>query len=839
MTNSNSYNLQTFLDNLDKFVRLKSVENENERKKRGRPPKKENSNVVKELQKILQTTLLKMLNNEFQDIKDVSKKIIDILNNIILIIVESKLLENFHKKNDENDHWEKVALDSFSLIEKIIQINGADRGEFGKLCLKSLSQILLKSNISIDIRRNSADVINALLTGCKDNKKLLSQDQFLNVLELVSSMISAEDYELQLRHLEILFRLCPRIQDNREIFANKAFFVYRDMIPKFLEITANGFFEDSRNFLNAQNENNDGITNTPKTFRISCIIYNQKDLHHPEGQNWFFVDFNKYTISITVKSREVKPTKLREPLKLIDQNLSNEYVFNLIFDSHEDNCINDIKRILDNRQVFQKTQQSKQSNDILSLELHSSFSKTAANFENMSKSSKSLETVKPPIYERNDWKINNISKENELPSFPNLIDITSQMHNNIINSPDRIQTNTKTPSSLYSSSSFSPTSIMQIDYDLANLMLEKSNADKISLKEDNIELTEENSINLTNYKQSLCDKWQHEDDHIEETQGSYRRHNDMKRIQTKNFISNQIHNEDTRYDQFGEESMNYDDVKVQLQQKSGITNINKINKSIISLEKEKRKDYDEKEYPKLESDNYRVMKRGRNKLNMVNYDTSVVISDEEEFWKPRQNNCQNSVSDDKNGKHERLQALSKHSGSDDDDKISRQDVIMDNYILCSRESSTTIEDIKSLSTNNPENNKVLKERENEQIYITDDDNTLIAGNDLPHTSNVIVDEIRKFTDESLDEEIRNLLKLVGETIFKQFQQNDIALYQTTKNIIIKNEKKLSKGLEKQFERNNFTSIVLESQQILTKLKEEKIELENLRLEMGRMEIDEE
>ena len=70
-------------------------------------------------------------------------------------------------------------------------------------------------------------------------------------------MIFASDYELQLRHLEILFRLCPRMQEDRETFANKAFMTYKEKIPK-----------------------------TPKTFMASQIKYSQIELYFPEARSF-------------------------------------------------------------------------------------------------------------------------------------------------------------------------------------------------------------------------------------------------------------------------------------------------------------------------------------------------------------------------------------------------------------------------------------------------------------------------------------------------------------------------------------------------------------------------
>ncbi|CAG8741742.1 8925_t:CDS:10, partial [Acaulospora morrowiae] len=369
---------------------------ENERKKRGRPPKKENSTIVKELQKTLQTLLkiskseiqkpdetvyqraiisLDRLHKEFKSVKDVIVKVIDILTHMISTVIGNGLLDNCH----EEDNWEKIVLDVFLLIEQIIQDNDSDREIFGQLCLKPFTQVLMKSTLSIDVRRTIADVVNALLTGCKENKKLLSQDN-KDCSELVTSIISASDYELQLRYLEILFRLCPRMQKEREAFADKAFYAKRDVIPMFFQITASEFFGDTRRFLNFLNENNDGIIKTPKTFRVSRVLYNMIILQIPEGQDCFFVDFNKYTMSTTIKSAEKDETvenevidikyfkisswdiqvnsrenviriSISESLRLGDESPSGVNVLSLIFDSHETHAMESIKKIFANRRV--------------------------------------------------------------------------------------------------------------------------------------------------------------------------------------------------------------------------------------------------------------------------------------------------------------------------------------------------------------------------------------------------------------------------------------------------------------------------------------------------------
>ncbi|CAG8683840.1 15582_t:CDS:2, partial [Dentiscutata heterogama] len=271
--------------------------------------------------------------------------------------------------------------------------------------------------------------------------------------DLASSMISALDYELQLRHLEILFRLCPRVQKDREIFANKAF-MDQTIVPKFLGITANEFFEDSRYFLNEINANNDGVSKTPKTFKVSRMKYNKCELYSPEGQRYFFVDFNKWTISMTISTTipteeddstdidviDIKYSKisswdfqclilklyLSEPLKLGGQNPSvNEHVLNMTFDPVESRIKESIERIFNNQKVKSRTQQPKVSVSIGILQPHSSSFNAATALDTLSKS---LEASKTPTSERIDKHIN-IPKDTDFDEDATLVNVDKSQNN--------------------------------------------------------------------------------------------------------------------------------------------------------------------------------------------------------------------------------------------------------------------------------------------------------------------------------------------------------------------------------------------------------------------------
>ncbi|CAG8717455.1 7532_t:CDS:2, partial [Acaulospora morrowiae] len=279
---------------------------------------------------------------------------------------------------------------------------------------------------------------------------------------------------------------------------------------------------------------------------------------------------------------------------------------------------------------------------------------------------------------------------------------------------------------------------------------------------------------------------------------------------------------------------------------------------ITSLGRDKRKNQD----PRKDNANGRVIKKGRKSLSTTKDDASAVMSDEE-FWNPRNSlieadedvnilqrlrpNYHRNLVAGKNGKRgsfvERLRALENSLESDEEDQKSNGD-----YILCSRESSPVISDlVETAPIKISGKMKVHRGRENEDPATDEDD---IGENLMPSGDFVSErEETRRFASESLDEEIRNLLKLVGETIFRQFQRQDSALFQATENVIIKSEMHLAKSLRSQFGRKrewlntfkcNCTSEESESRQIMNKLREERSELENLEqalIEMENMELE--
>ncbi|RIA92683.1 hypothetical protein C1645_736136 [Glomus cerebriforme] len=106
----------------------------------------------------------------------------------------------------------------------------------------------------------------------------------IDLLSLIENFIQREDADR-----ETLERLC--LKPHIETLMNSSLPI--DIRKK-----------DTRHFLNSLNEFNDGISKTPKTFVASRIKYNQIELDFPEERDRFFVDFNKWTISTTIKSIE-------------------------------------------------------------------------------------------------------------------------------------------------------------------------------------------------------------------------------------------------------------------------------------------------------------------------------------------------------------------------------------------------------------------------------------------------------------------------------------------------------------------------------------------------------
>ncbi|CAI2179223.1 14958_t:CDS:10 [Funneliformis geosporum] len=833
---------------------------ESERKKRGRP-----RNTSKELQKILQKihkilkdeysrphyfyntnpdvfqqaiNSIETVLNKYKDVNVITKAT-DCLIFIVMIILKLGL------SGKDND-WEQIVVDSLSLIE-------------------------------------SADVINSLLTGCKENKKLLSQENFFEFSNLASSMISASDYELQLRHLEILFRLCPRVQDDREIFASRAF-VHKDMNQKFLAITANDFLRDSRYFLNSLNDSNDGIIKMPKTFVVSQIKYNKIELYCPEGQGHFFIDFNKWTISTTIRPieindsvendvLEIKYSKisswdlqtdqtlifyLPEPLKLSVQdafNLQNNSISNgenTIFIKFDYDVRNSLEMILADRHLEKKT------HSVGGLQSRSSLNNnTATTCATLSKSSELS------IAEKIDKSVNTELAKNSQNYIATYNTELSPENYKSQHFETRIITSstTRSPSnpSNFSSQNNSPTmnhqSIMQI-FDIDNVkrlnvfqppkkcseplqlsVSKKQRSNKIysvneEIGEDTImaeeaehqipqaELSKTNTLHFfTN-----SDEQEVSDDIIIIEQNN----NSTQNINAKTYIYNA-------------NKKNVVGQTTRLHKGPNLT----IDENIRDIDHRKRKitvqdsSEDELENPKFS--NINKMNKLHKRQLKINKDDSPIKS-EEEFWNPTsaEYNAEDEVFErmraqfpieffrelgEKNlsipkPNHEKkrvsfVERLKEFSNSDDESIKKRTD----RYILHTR----NISPINS--------SEITIQPSLEDVDIIDDSDV------TPIDTECKIDRSNKYAKEKLDEEIRRLLQCIGETIFKQFHKQDVALFRVTRKTIVQNEISLTQGLETQSKnkrellntfKRNYATIAIAYQQMIKELKEERKKFASLK-----------
>ncbi|CAJ0756186.1 21475_t:CDS:10, partial [Entrophospora sp. SA101] len=299
----------------------------NTKKRRGKSSMKDNlntirSNIPKNIKYIkgrdisLFKQLINNINNiknvssELQDFQEINKSSIEVLSYLIMIAIDNKgSLKHYNGddngKVEDNDECEKLLIEALSQIDNSIQQDDGVRVILGKSYLKLFLEILLNLSLSIDVRKATGNVINDLLTGCKENKKLLNQENFFDIPKLASSMIFAS------------------VSEDRLTFAAKVFVNYSKLINKFLNIKANDFEEDTRKFLNEVNSSNDGVTRTPKTFKVSNIKYNSTKLLCPEGKNYFYVDFNKWSISLNIKSLEFNESVENETIDIKFSKISS------------------------------------------------------------------------------------------------------------------------------------------------------------------------------------------------------------------------------------------------------------------------------------------------------------------------------------------------------------------------------------------------------------------------------------------------------------------------------------------------------------------------------------
>ncbi|GES78048.1 synaptonemal complex protein 2 isoform X4 [Rhizophagus clarus] len=846
---------------------------ENERKRRGRPRRKENSLAVKELQKVLQKlhkileeaearfinyglliiiqifqqaiNSFKEVFNKYKDVADITKKATNCLNCTVKVIICMGLL----KSGDDND-WEKTAIDLLTLIENFIQQGDGDREMLGKLCLKPLIETLTNSSLPTDLRKTSADVINAFLTGCKENKKLLSQEQFFDASDLVSSMVTASDYELQLCHLEILFRLCPRVQEDRKTFVNKAFMIHKDMIQKFLAITVDDFFGDTRYFLNSLNELNDGISKMPKTLVASQIKYNQNELNYPEGQDRFFVDFNKWTISTTIKSTEADDSVDNDMLeikysKILTWDLQIEskgYVLRLYLSGHlklgsqysvgtrskrifsvSDNEIivlirfdndvkDDLKIMFADRRVEKKMQPSKVP---ISPVLQQKFDNVELN---LSKSSGTLITPKngTQIDKQIIKLLKDVNLDNKSLSFDPVTE--TKVPQNCIaayNTGPSFSVGNPLEKQIFKNSRITPTTpshsytkLQIFDAECHNIFQSRRRSKSLNLKKqtdnkrDNIK--EDNKLsNMVKKEFTGQDTLQNQDD-------------DFIMMELNNEADHVINEQEFRF--------------------YGISNLasaDNIKNPNHGKRKRKSQDSIEDNLKKPKFNN--IIKKNREQIK-INNNRSSPIKSEDEFWNPPKNDTTGPTEDEViermraqfpmecfrelmgksvTSNNEKKQEKLKGSLDSDDEEINNGQ-----YILHTRDSSLTISS----------NNETTKQCSENATY----DNKV---NDVTPINS-------RYANEKFDEEIKRLLQCVGETIFRQFRSQDAALFQETQKKIIQNETSLAQELKTQFKRKNqlldefkrnYTSIAIEDRQMIKKLKEGRKELASLEQTLLEME----
>ncbi|CAG8617126.1 4814_t:CDS:10, partial [Racocetra fulgida] len=612
---------------------------------------------------------------------------------------------------------------------------------------------------------------------------------------------------------------------------------------------------------------------------LSRMKYNQCELYSPEGQRYFFVDFNKWTISVTISTtasaeanRKIFQEDESADVDIDGQNLSvNEHVLTMTFDPVEGRIKDSIEKIFTNQKIKPRTQQPKVSVSIGILQPHSSSFNTTTALDTLSKS---LEASKTPTSDRIDRHINilkdtdfdevtlvNVDEsQNNTSTFNNILAKSrSQLPKNVTPPPLPISSSSNENSPCNNINSMDRKSLTQIlenNYNVnhryafpppkqrtkpLNLSASKQKS-KISNNADLVEKDNEIVVNKTilnnecssssairsnenvsttvnvNSVQKRTDQSKYDKDNpkdIVRRQAETR--NDTK-------VSNGTDLENARYQSNVAKNNNGSSVKndklfglpranenlnslakANATRKNLFNNVACKNKNDTGENREvshggsKRKaldlNDDGPEYPEqyrsddqLKSNsNYRVItKKGGKKLVVVDDDESQIMS-EEEFWNPKQNNYDSSSD---------IESFTNYLGEDedkDDEEISMQD-----------DSSPTIND----------NDEAIQEHDNGQ---------------------------QTFADEQLDEEIRSLLQLVGEAIFKQFQKQDSTLFQASENAIIQSETNLSQSLEKQFERkNNYTLIASESQQMMNKLKEGRNDLETMErtlIDMETMDLD--
>ncbi|CAG8489540.1 9050_t:CDS:10 [Acaulospora colombiana] len=664
--------------------------------------------------------------------------------------------------------------------------------------------------------------------------------------------------------------IVKEMQKEREDFANKAFFAHRDMIPKFFRITANEFFGDTRRFLNLINEINDGMTKNPKTLKVSRMSYNQNKLHYPDGQDCFFVDFNKNTISTTIKSAEgdeavenevidIKYSKISyweiqmnarekvlkicvsESLRLGRESPPGMKFLSMMFEPHEDHVIESIRMILANRRVKQQPRDS----------FPSAYKNPITGDPSKFAKASGVRASK-----QDNGQIDIIDLDKEITPVSTRNKFVSSKRRNAGNSPERIRDyghNKTGPASILLNGDSDETvvnheSITQINYDTNrrhthppqkqrteplnlsasrindnpdNVFVEKRGlfsvtSKSLTLEKSNTNLSMQFLTENKEFRGTTTNNMQkgRDDDHIGRQKGEMRIRTDRESLNPSGGMDI-IERE--------RESVIHD-AEYQMRKPNATRNIG-------GLEKRKNQELCDDEQDLRKNANDRAIRKGRKRLVTANDNTNAMTSDEE-FWNPRKNKV-NTIVDSEEDTNisqrirsnylsfmERLRASTNSLESEEENTKSNG-----NYILHSRESSPVISDFVEIMTKNKllekrNARKAQRDRNDDNIEIADIEDSFISPHGIRKKR-----ETRKSKDEDLDEEIRNLLKFVGETIFRQFQRQDSALFQATKNAIIQFEHKREwLGTYKR----NYVSA-------MAKLKEGKNELESLEQNLIEME----
>ncbi|GBB83647.1 hypothetical protein RclHR1_10350003 [Rhizophagus clarus] len=816
---------------------------ENERKRRGRPRRKENSLAVKELQKrsrlnyfyntnpeIFQQAInsFKEVFNKYKDVADITKKATNCLNCTVKVIICMGLL----KSGDDND-WEKTAIDLLTLIENFIQQGDGDREMLGKLCLKPLIETLTNSSLPTDLRKTSADVINAFLTGCKENKKLLSQEQFFDASDLVSSMVTASDYELQLCHLEILFRLCPRVQEDRKTFVNKAFMIHKDMIQKFLAITVDDFFGVNIRF--SINEADDSVDNDMLEIKYSKIL--TWDLQ---------IESKGYVLRLYLSghlklgSQYSVGTRSKRIFSVSD----NEIIVLIRFDN---DVKDDLKIMFADRRVEKKMQPSKVP---ISPVLQQKFDNVELN---LSKSSGTLITPKngTQIDKQIIKLLKDVNLDNKSLSFDPVTE--TKVPQNCIaayNTGPSFSVGNPLEKQIFKNSRITPTTpshsytkLQIFDAECHNIFQSRRRSKSLNLKKqtDN----KRDNIKEDNKLSNMVKKGMLENAYIRQWQ-------DTLQNQDDDFIMMELNNEADHV--INEQEFRFYGI-------SNLASADNIKNPNHGKRKRKSQDSIEDNLKKPKFNN--IIKKNREQIKVdvqiestqfyqyltitdiilfekINNNRSSPIKSEDEFWNPPKNDTTGPTEDEviermraqfpmecfrelmgksvtSNNEKKQVTFIEKLKGSLDSDD---EEINNGQYILHTRDSSLTISS----------NNETTKQCSENATY----DNKV---NDVTPINS-------RYANEKFDEEIKRLLQCVGETIFRQFRSQDAALFQETQKKIIQNETSLAQELKTQFKRKNqlldefkrnYTSIAIEDRQMIKKLKEGRKELASLEQTLLEME----